>query len=149
MGELLSPLNEREDNLNNTNKMKNYQKSAVNILQKMNVKFKSEYLTHDYHFADDKETRDIYRVTFQRGTSRFSLRFGQSLANTGEHPTPYDVLACIEKHDVGDFENFCSEFGYDINSRKAEKIYKAVCKEYEKVSRFFSSDELEILQNIN
>jgi len=58
------------------------------------------------------------------------------------------VLACIQKYEVGNFQNFCGDFGYDTDSRKAEKIYKAVCKEWEKVNTFFSESELIELQEI-
>ena len=132
--------------------MKNYQKQTENILQKMGVKFSSEYITHDYHFEDDKETRDIYRCTFKRDGKRFSIRFGQSLkeSNYGNaNPTAYDVVSCLIKNDPDTFENFCAEFGYDTDSRKAEKIYRAVCEEWEKVSAFFTEKELSILQTIN
>lgn len=62
-------------------------------------------------------------------------------------PTNYDILACLQKYDVGSFEDFCSEFGYDEDSRKAEKTYNAVCKEYEAVDRLFG-DIIEQLQEI-
>jgi hypothetical protein len=62
--------------------------------------------------------------------------------------TPYDLLACIEKYDPGTFENFCSDFGYDEDSRRAETIYHAVQKEYQKVQRFFTAAELAVLQEI-
>lgn len=64
-------------------------------------------------------------------------------------PTPYDVLACLTKYDPGTFENFCSEYGYDADSRKAEKTYKAVCEEYTSLCTLFSSEEMEELQEIN
>lgn len=52
-------------------------------------------------------------------------------------PTAYDVLTCLTKTDPGTFEEFCSEFGYDTDSRKAEKTYKACVKEYFGVHRLF------------
>lgn len=64
-------------------------------------------------------------------------------------PTLYDVLSCLQKYDVGSFEDFCSEFGYDEDSRSAEKIYKAVVKEFEAMERLFTNEELEILAEIN
>ena len=141
--------------------MSEYQKQANDFLSKNNITFKAKFLKNDYHFSEDKETRDIFNVTFSRPcyvdgfkkqTKKFSLRFGQSLNdsdyNGGNPPTPYDVLACIQKYEVGDFQNFCGAFGYDTDSRKAEKIYKAVCKEWEKVSNFFSESELVELQEI-
>ena len=63
-------------------------------------------------------------------------------------PTAYDVLACLQKYDVGTFENFCSEFGYDEDSRTAEKVYKAVCEEYLNVCKLWSDSEIEELAEI-
>ncbi len=63
-------------------------------------------------------------------------------------PSAYDLLTVIQKSDVGSFENFCSEFGYDTDSRKAESIYHGVVKEWTKVQRFFTKTELEQLQEI-
>jgi hypothetical protein len=63
-------------------------------------------------------------------------------------PTAYDLLAGLTKYDPGTFENFCSEFGYDTDSRKAEKTYFAVIKEWSDVSRFFTKEQLEELRDI-
>lgn len=61
----------------------------------------------------------------------------------------YDLLACITKSDPGDFEEFCRDFGYDTDSRKALTVYEAVCKEWRKVQRFFRPEEIEALQEIS
>lgn len=63
-------------------------------------------------------------------------------------PTPYDVLACLTKYDPYSFENFCSDFGYDTDSRQAFKTYKAVRKEWKNVEILFNSEQLEQLQEI-
>lgn len=60
-------------------------------------------------------------------------------------PTAYDVLACLQKYDVGTYENFCAEFGYSADSKSAEKTYKAVKDEYLKVCSLFNEQEIEIL----
>ena len=133
--------------------MTNYTKSTSNILSKMGVTFSAKFITNDYHFAGDKQTRDIFRLTLTRGKTRFSVRFGQSInESTGDGanvPTCYDLIACLTKYYPGTFENFCSEFGYNTDSRTAERTYKAVLKEWRKVEAFFTSSELDILQNIN
>lgn len=130
----------------------NYQQHAAELLQKFGVKFSTKFLEHGRHFPEDKESRDIFGVTFRRGSSSFSLRFGQSI-NNSDHagstaPTSYDVLAGIIKNDPGTFEDFCGDFGYDTDSRTAERTYKAVVKEWQKVNRFFTSEEIEQLQEI-
>jgi hypothetical protein len=63
-------------------------------------------------------------------------------------PTMYDVLTCLQKYDVGTFDDFCSEFGYSEDSRKAEKTYKAVLEEYNAMRLLFSDEELQILSYI-
>jgi hypothetical protein len=62
-------------------------------------------------------------------------------------PSMYSVLACLTKYDPYSFEDFCYNFGYDTDSRKAEKIYHAVVKEWEAVERLFG-DILEELEEI-
>jgi hypothetical protein len=64
-------------------------------------------------------------------------------------PKLYDILTCLTKYNPGTFENFCSEFGYDEDSKSAEKTYNAVKEAYINMCRLFSDEELEILQLIN
>lgn len=101
---------------------------------------------------DDKDSRYIFPITFVRKvngeTRQFSLKFGQSIADGNKKPTHYDVLACLTKSNPGSFENFCSDFGYNSDSRKAERIYNAVCSEWNSVDRLWH-DVLETLQDIN
>lgn len=64
-------------------------------------------------------------------------------------PTVYDVLACLQKSDIGTFNEFCCEFGYDDDSISAHQTYIAVMDEYKKLTRIFSPEQLIELQNIN
>lgn len=66
----------------------------------------------------------------------------------GAVPNEYDVLTCLEKYDVGTFEDFCSEFGYDEDSKTAERIYIAVIKEYKDLTRIFTEEQMEELREI-
>jgi hypothetical protein len=65
------------------------------------------------------------------------------------HVTAYDLLACIQKSDVGTFQQFCDEYGCDEDSRKAETVYHAVLKEWRKVEKFFTAEELAAIQEIS
>jgi len=144
--------------------MNNYEKQAEDFLTKTKTKFNHRYLGHFKYFDDDKQERDVYEIILSReGKEIFAFRFGQSIANSGEPykrnpqgktvrkritPTPYDVLACLIKHDVETFEDFCAEYGYNTDSRKAEKIYFNVQREYKNVQRVFG-DVLDELREIN
>jgi len=127
----------------------NYEKQANDFMKKVGATMKVDYLKNGYHFDGDKETRDIYRITLRREGRRYSFNFGQSLYDSKSHvpPSAYDVLACITKYDPGTFEDFCREFGYDTDSRKVEKVYKSVCKEFAGVKGLFG-DVMEELAEI-
>lgn len=141
--------------------MSQYTQQANRFCNKYGVKVSAKFIKNDLYFNDDKETRDIFRITISRTAEpkrRFSFNFGQSISqSTGNGanklvlryiPSAYVVLTCITKNDPDTLENFCSNFGYDTDSRKAEKIYHACVKEWAKVSAFFSAEELEKLQEI-
>lgn len=63
-------------------------------------------------------------------------------------PSSYNILACITKYNPGTFSDFCSEYGYDEDSKTAEKTFIAVVNEWNECERMFS-DLMEELQEIN
>lgn len=66
-----------------------------------------------------------------------------------QHPTAYNVLACLQKSDPESFDNFCSEFGYDTDSKQAEKTHQTVRDEWLNVERLFTESEIVRLWDIN
>jgi len=132
--------------------MSEYTEQAENFLAKHNLKFRAVYVENAPYFDGDKEARDIYNLTITgNGKKRMTVKFGQSIngSRNGEIPTAYDLLASITDYDPGSFSDFCSDFGYDEDSRSAEKTYKNVKKEYVKVVNFFTSEQLDEIQEIN
>jgi len=128
--------------------MTDYEKQAEDFLKATKTEFKTVFFKHDKHFPEDKETRDIYKITLKCGERKYTFNFGQSLANQGIVPTAYDVLACLQKYDVGTFEDFCSNFGYDTDSRMAERTYKAVLNEWKNIQRLYTDEEIRQMQEI-
>lgn len=93
------------------------------------------------------EAKNLASIIYK--TDFYFLNNGKSdIIHYPKAPTAYDVLTCITKSDPGDFENFCSEYGYDTDSRKAKKTYKAVRDEWYNVSKLFSDTEIQQLQEI-
>lgn len=127
----------------------NYTKQAVELAKKLNIKLYVKGVNYGKHFLEDKQNRYIFTMKLQRGKKSYTFKFGQSIAAGCEEPTMYDVLACFQKYDVGSFDDFCSNFGYNEDSITAHKTYKAVCKEYAAIQRLFSVEELEQLQEIS
>lgn len=92
-----------------------------------------------------------YRRTVSDLTYSEKRQAEKELASKKEAAVPsvYDVLACLTKYDPGTFEDFCSEYGYEEDSRTAERIYFAVQKEYAQLARLFTPDEMDELAEIN
>ena len=126
----------------------NYQEQAEQFAKKVGLKMtivgEPEYKKH---FNSDKQNRYVFKVRLSRLGKSYTFNFGQSIRAGAEEPSLYDVLTCLQKYDVGTFQNFCGDFGYDTDNRSAERIYKAVCKEFANVERLFS-DIIEELQEI-
>lgn len=139
--------------------MSEYTEKAEAFLKAHGLRFKAEYMEHGPYFPEDgaDQKRDIWRLslhgkTLPGGRRSFSVRFGQSLAHSdygNTPPTAYDMLAALTKYDPGSFANFCRGYGYNEDSRRAERTYKAVKREWAKVDRFFTAAELVELHDIN
>lgn len=94
-----------------------------------------------------KESKQALSMSkYKLGASDFDAKI--DYIHYPETPTAYDVLACLQKYDVGTFEDFCGEFGYDTDSKTAEKTYNAVVNEYTNVCKLFTDTEIEQLQEI-
>ena len=149
--------------------MNDYLKQAKEFCTKNNVTIEVKFLYKGYHFEDDKQKRDIYQVTINRKNGKnlkpFIFNFGSSINDTKSNydrngnrkrrgltvPNEYDILACITKYEIGDFDDFVSTFGYTFETEKEcikiKGIHLAVKEEYENIYRLFS-DVMEELQDI-
>jgi len=132
--------------------MSEYTAQADNFLKAHNLTFRAVLKSFGPYFAGETESRNIYQLTISgKGRGRYTTRFGQSINGTAKNETPnaYDLLACMTKYHPGSFENFCGDFGYDSDSRKALKTYNSVVRDWGKVSVFFTAEELKELEEIN
>lgn len=129
--------------------MNDYTKQANDFANKFGVKLsvigEPEYRKY---FANDKKQRFVFKLRLKRNKKQYTFTFGQSISEDSNEPDLYSVLSCLTKYDPYSFEDFCSEYGYDNDSRSAEKVYNAVCKEYAAVERLFGDclDELREIQ---
>ena len=150
-----------------------YEKQGTDFLTKHNVTMTAKFLYNGPYFEDEKESRDVYEIILIReGKKPYSFKFGQSIVKSGLtvkrnpygktiydqemiprksgriKPTAYDILTCLQKTEVGTFEDFCSDFGFDTDSRKAEKIYFAVQNEFSSLKKLFTQAELDEMNEI-
>lgn len=130
--------------------MSEYQKQANNFCKETGTKIQIEYIGKAFPNWDEKELHDTYNITITRNNNIMNFIFTESLYKTQRHekPTNYDILATLEKYNPYTFEDFCLNFGYNEDSRKALEIYLSVQKQYNDVIRLFS-DVMEELQKID
>ena len=138
--------------------MTDYEKQAVDFLKNSGATMKIEYVgTVDGFPFDDNDTlpHRKYKVTIERDGETYKFPFYGSYRDwqKDEDPSEYDVLACLQKYDVGDMADFVDEFGYEIKDRKSflrvEKIWKSCKAEYKALLRVFGYDLFEELREIS
>lgn len=103
-----------------------------------------------YKIPSEMRTKTLAEIKWY---VRFNLQpyFGSVAAYkiiSPKSPTAYDVLACLTKYDPGSFEDFCSEYGYDSDSKTADRVYAAVKEEWLNVCRVWNDSEIEELAEI-
>lgn len=101
-----------------------------------------------YKMANNTVRSDAKRFNDKKEAESAAFRAEMIVNKDFSKPGSYDILACLTKYDPGTLEDFCSEFGYDTDSKKAENIYNAVKDEYQNMARLFTDEELEQLQEI-
>lgn len=92
-----------------------------------------------------------FRCRISCGRKSFGIYFSQGSAHTTD-PTISDVLGCMVSDAQGydnasDFEDWWSEYGYDTDSRKAERTYRAVKKQAEQLKRTVGEKEYDLLKD--
>lgn len=126
-------------------------------------RIKAKYIGKVYGFPNEKDSKGHHNqfnvsITNMDTKRRISFKYYGSVADyqqgidcieEEEHPS---LLYCfIYDAHIGysTFDDFCSEFGYDTDSRSAEKIYKACIKTMEKAFKLDINTEDDICDLIN
>lgn len=110
-----------------------------------------KFLRFAPYFDDDKQSRNIYSVCLFRTdkNSAVYFKFGDSIANAqeGKEPDVYSILACVgsDYWTPDTFKEFCGEYGYNEDSRKAEKLFKVCRQQAEKIQSIFTEEEAQSL----
>jgi hypothetical protein len=93
--------------------------------------------------APDWTAANHYKVTLLCGNRRFTTYFSQGYAHTSG-PKAADVLDCLASDVSGfinarSFEEWCGEYGYDTDSRKAERTYRVIESQKDKMKQWLGS----------
>lgn len=103
-------------------------------------------------WAKDQNHGIHYSVKLSNKNGSYTFDYWDSIANKEKvikrKPNAYDILTSVNPDDSQDFAEFCANYGYDENSRTAEKTYNAVMEQSNNIRRLFSIDEIDALQYI-
>jgi len=118
------------------------------FINNMSLKMKTEQIESNPNW-DSNVQANHYNVQLISGDNRktCSFPFSQGIG-IKENPNINGVLECLQSDSLsGDFtfEGFCDEFGYDSDSRKAEKTFKACQETRFKLKKFFNGNFLRFL----
>ncbi len=113
------------------------------IGKERNPDWGDDYYRNKYHFV----------LTTPYGTLTDDFWDNVYNTNKGTFPTTYDILACLEKYDVGTIDDFVTEFGYEVKKwddvKRIENTYTAVVLQYNKLCEIFTPEQMEMLRKID
>ena len=95
-----------------------------------------------------------YSVSVRTDAGRASFKFYDSQANLGltELSDLRGAFACFVNDAIlgrDTFDDFCAEFSYDTDSRRAEKIYRECVRSAAKLERIFTGDIYDLANELD
>ena len=118
----------------------------TNLCEKKGITITSKWVDKNPNMSDMPRGSSHYHVTLRRrvdGRARsLTTFFSMGPAHSSE-PSAADVLSCLVSDTSSgemSFGEFCSEFGANPDSRKAEQTHKACARTAPNVRRFLAED---------
>lgn len=114
------------------------------ILDLMGVTFSSRRVATRTNADDWDASASHWSVTIKRNGKRMRIFYSMGSAHIGS-PQDADIMAAILRdHESAseDFADWCANLGYDTDSRKALRTYKACKRIGTSMARLFTSAEL-------
>lgn len=120
-------------------------------LNGQNVRLSAKLVNEGVSFPNDKTSKTLHNkfsvsITTERGRTSFMFFDSMSAYQQGKTElSDSDLLGALDCFlmdscaGADSFEEFCSQFGYDTDSRNAERIYKACVNSRIKAERIFTS----------
>jgi hypothetical protein len=125
--------------------------TAKGFVNARNIRIESERANENPNIDDMPVGSNHYRVTLRYGRRQMTVPWSQGPAITHD-PDAADVLDALASDATGfeqarDFEDWASEYGYDPDSRKAERTYKAIERQTRQLKQFLDdkSEDYETL----
>lgn len=101
-------------------------------------------------YMDGAADMDNWKCLIRAGHRQMTVYFSKGVGHHGKEPDIYEVLDCLASDAAGienarDFDDWCSEYGYDTDSRKAERIYHTCQRQAASLRRLLGDDAYQAL----
>lgn len=132
--------------------MTDYERIAKDFCKKHGAKVAFRWIANEENpLWNDSQRRPHYKATIKTERGQMTVDFWDSVYNMthGETPTEYDIFTCLEKYEVYDFCEWCGEYGYDTDSRRAYRLWCLCRRQWVSVQRVFTDEQIAELREIN
>lgn len=114
--------------------------SIKSFVRTNKIRMDVEWADNNPHMHDTNWKANHYKCVLRFERRQHTVYFSMGIGLTGE-PTVHDVLGCLASDAAGyesalDFEDWASEYGYDTDSRKAERTFNTVAAQSKKLRKF-------------
>lgn len=98
---------------------------------------------------DDSQDMDHWKIKLRRPGHKLTTYFSMGYGHKGKEPKAEDVLNCLASdassvQNAG-FEEWCGDMGYELDSRRSERTYKAVEHGTKRLLAFLGEEAFETL----
>ena len=124
------------------------------FIKKQQIHYKECNKMHANPNAPDWKNADhwevVLHITGKGKEPEFITYYSMGKGHKGKKPTMQQVLDCVASdaagyEDSGSFEEWAMNYGYNPDSRKAEKIYRLVEQESRELRTFLGNEAYESL----
>lgn len=112
----------------------------------LGIKMKVDHVHENPNMSDFEG--DHWKVVLRRANrATMSFYYSKGYGHNGAEPKLAEVMELLQmdSYCCDTFEEFCSEYGYDADSRSVERTFKLCRRFAAKIKKFFGTD-LELLR---
>lgn len=105
------------------------------------TKLSCKRVSKNPHMDDPKWRADHWSCTLSRKGHHMRVFYSKGVGHHGKEPTTGEIIESLAMDASGyesarGFEDWAGDYGYDIDSRRAMRTYKAVQSEAKRLRRF-------------
>ena len=127
-------------------------KTTINTTAAGQITINSTFLNNK-SWSGNEQNWNNHKITILHNGKKTTFQFWGSIQKpeiTTDEENIFALYCFLRDSEAASnsFKDFCNEFGYDEDSRRAEKIYKSCEKSLKKFNRIFNCDLYDLLNEL-